>query len=142
MVVPVAAGLLLVVAGAELLGPAAPQAASMAAPARVRTIRCIERTSAVADGVSTAPRYVAPAALFSTHVPKHQDAPWCGTPCGRRRRSRGRAAIRAQDQRLPGTIKGEPAGLRGGRAGGNRRNHATARRSAAARLKRRPPNSG
>src|ERR1022692_346922 len=142
MVVPVAAGLLLVVAGAELLGPAAPQAASMAAPARVRTIRCIERTSTVVDAKSTAPRYVTPGALFSTHVPKHQDTPWRGTPGGRRRRSRGRAAIRAQDQRLPGTIEGESAGLRGGRAGGDRRNHAPARRSPAARLKRRPRNSG
>ena len=41
-----AAGALLV-AGAELFVAAAPQAASMAAPAKVRTIRCIKRTSAV-----------------------------------------------------------------------------------------------
>jgi hypothetical protein len=47
MVEPVAAAGPLLVAGAELFVAAAPQAASMAAPAKVRTIRCIKRTSAV-----------------------------------------------------------------------------------------------
>ena len=60
----------------------APQAASTAPPARVKTIRRMVGTSAVVDAMNTrlALRRGA-AALFSTHVPKHQDAPWRRASC-------------------------------------------------------------